>query len=215
LTIFSLNINEEHRYLLPLLPAVVVIFLWFVSLVRMRLLMIVMGILFVAQWGYVESRAFGVGASDDRISHWVLPLQRSNQAMTELTRIVQLTCTRESAERISVTGVELPWLNHNSILFYAAKLKQETKVPCHNTSLENWRAENDPERAWERLNRLKIAYFISLEETALSDHQDFFNRLSLPILQRVQSDHRFIQLPFDSKLNVVLFRNNEDTTLTH
>jgi hypothetical protein len=181
----------------------------------MRLVLISLGFLFLAQWIYVEARALGVLASDNRISHWVLPLERSSQAMTELTRIVQLTCTRESAERISVTGVELPWLNFNSLLFYAAKLQQETKVPCHNNPLGIVYPEQDPERAWERLNQLKIAYFISLEETALREHQDVFNRVSLPILQKVQSDHRFIQLPFDSKFGVLLFRYDEDVTSAH
>ena len=213
LAIFSLNVNEEHRYLLPLLPSVAVIFLWWLSRVNMRPVLLLIGLLFMGQWVYVESRAFGIVPPDDTMSHWVLPIQRGKEKKNELARIVELTCTQDQAHRYSITGVELPWLNANSMSFYAAKWKQDTNMQCHNTSLGY--AEKDPVRAWKRLNDLNIAYFISLEETALPKPPNVLNEVSLSILQKIRADHRFTQLPYDSKLKVVVFRKNEDTTLTH
>lgn len=213
LTIFSVNINEENRYLLPLLPSLAVIFMWCLTFVKKRLVLVLLGVLFIGQWAYVEARAFGFIPPDNSMSYWVLPVQRSNEEMNELTRIVELTCTLETAHRYSITGVELPWLNFNSLSFYAAKRKQETKVQCNNTSLGY--AEKDPMKAWERVNELNIAYFISLEESAHPQPPNFLNEVSLSILQKIRADHRFTQLPYDSKLKVVVFRRNEDTTLTH
>lgn len=213
LTIFSLSINEENRYLLPLLPSLGFIFVWMLSLMKTRFAPALLGLLFIGQWAYVESRALGVVPADNSMSYWVLPMQRSNEAMNELTRVVEMTCTPRTAHRYSVTGVELPWLNANSMSFYAAKWKQESKLQCHNTSLGY--AEKDPMLAWKRLDELNIAYFISLEESALPQPPNFLNEVSLSILQKIRADHRFTQLPYDSKLKVVVFRKNEDTTLTH
>jgi hypothetical protein len=193
LTTFSLNINEENRYLFPLLPSLGVILLWCLTCVKMRFAPMLLGVLFVGQWAYVESRAFGFVPPDNSMSGWVLPLQRSNEAMNELHRIVTLTCTPGTAYRYHVTGVELPWLNANSISFYAAKLKQESKLECYYTSLGH--AEKDLSRAWERLNRLKIIYFISLEEMALPQPPNFVNQVSLSMLKQIRTDRRFIQLP--------------------
>jgi hypothetical protein len=210
LATFSLSINEENRYLLPLFPSLGVIFMWCLTWVKMRAALMLLGVLFVGQWAYVESRAFGFVPPDSSMSYWVLPIQRNNDAMNELNRIVTLTCTPGTAHRYSVTGVELPWLNANSMAFYAAKWKQESQLECHYTSLGY--AEKDLSRAWERLNQLKIMYFISLEERALPQPPNFVNQVSLSMLKQIRTDTRFVQLPYHSKLNVIVFRNDENTT---
>lgn len=213
LTTFSVNINQENRYLLPLLPSLAVIFMWCLTFVKMRLALVLLGVLFIGQWAYVESQAFGLVPPDNRMSYWVLPVERSNEAMNELTQIVELTCTPRAHRRYSIIGVELPWLNFNSMSFYAEKWKQETKLQCYYTSLGY--AEKDTAKAWKRVNDFNIEYFVSIEESALSHPPNFVNEVSLPILQKIRADHRFTQLPYDSKLKVVVFRKNEDATLTH
>jgi hypothetical protein len=212
LTTFSLNINEENRYLLPLLPSLGVILLWCLTFVKMRFALMLLGVLFVGQWAYVESRTFGFVPPDSSMSNWVWPIQRSNEAMNELSRLVTLTCTPGTAHRYSVTGVELPWLNANSMAFYAAKWKQESRLECYYTSLGY--AEKDLSKARERLEQLKIIYFISLEERALPQPPDFMNHVALSMLREIRTDRRFIQLPYDSRLNVIVFRSDENAKLS-
>ena len=212
LTTFALNVNEESRYLLPLLPSVVVMFLWCVAFVQMRSVLVLTALLFIGQWAYVESRAFGFVPPNDGMSHWVLPVQTNKGKMDELSRIVQLTCTPENTKGYSVAGIELPWLNANSLSFYASKWKLDSKLPCYFTSLGY--AEKDPDRAWKRVNNLNIEYFISLEETALPQLPNILNEVSLPVLKRIQADHRFTQLPYDSKYHVVIFENSDNTEST-
>lgn len=215
LIIFSLNVNEEQRYLLPLLPSMVVIFLWGFSFVKMPLVLVLAAFLFTGQWVYVESRAFGFVPSDDRMSHWVLPLQSSREKMNELNRIIELTCTPRTAGRYSIIGVELPWLNYNSMSFYAVKWKQDTHLSCFYVSLGY--AETDPAKAWKRVYDLNIEYFISLEETAIPSSPDVLNQISLAILQQVQADPRFTRVPYLSNFKVVVFqkhRNSESDSLT-
>ena len=210
LTTFSLNVNEEQRYLLPLLPSVVVMFLWSVSFVQMRFVLVLTAVLFIGQWAFVESRALGLIPDDERISYWVSPVQRNKDKMDELSKIVRLTC--RNAQGYRVAGIELPWLNANSLSFYASKWKQDSKLPCYYTSLGY--AEKDPEKAWKRVNDVNIQYFISLEETALPQPPNVLNEVSLPVLKRIQADHRFTQLPYESKHHVVIFENSDNTELT-
>jgi hypothetical protein len=206
LTIFSLNVNEEQRYLLPLLPSVIVIFLWIVSFLRMRLVLVLLASLFLAQWIYVESRALGFIVGHGKMSHWVVPLHRDSQAMNELSRLIELTCTTATAQRYNIVGVDLPWLNHNSMSFYASKRKQDNKRRCYYTSLGY--AETDDSRAWERVNQFNIEYFISLEESELPS--GFLNQVSVAVRKRIQIDARFIPVVYDSCCKVIVFRNEED-----
>ncbi len=205
LTIFSFSVNEEQRYLLPLLPSVIVIFLWVVSFVRMRLVLILLASLFLAQWAYVEARALGYVADHGKMSHWVVPLQRDGEMMNELSRLIELTCTPATARRYNIVGVDLPWLNHNSMSFYTAKRKQDNKLRCYYTSLGY--AETDVSKAWKRVNDFNIRYFVSLQEAALP--QSFLNQVSVAVLRRIQVDSRFTPVPYNSCCKVLLFRKND------
>ena len=84
----------------------------------------------------------------------------------------------------------------------------ENKIRCYYTSLNY--AEKDVERAWDRLETLNIAHFISLAEPAHPDPPNFLNQASIPILQKIKTDERFAVKPFDSNLNVVVFERRED-----
>jgi hypothetical protein len=206
LTIFSFNINEEQRYLLPLLPSVVVIFLWIVSFVRMRFVVVLLSCLFLGQWIYVESRALGFIEDHGQMSHWVVPLQLDDKARNEVSRLIELTCTTATAQRYNIVGVDLPWLNHNSMSFYASKRKQDNKRRCYYTSLGY--AETDDSRAWKRVDDFNIEYFISLEKSVLPS--DFLNQVSAAVLKRIQLDARFIPILYDSCCKVIVYRNGED-----
>jgi hypothetical protein len=98
-------------------------------------------------------------------------------------------------------------MNANSLSFFAAKERLQSHIHCYYTSLGY--AEKDLSRAWDRLNDLRIAHLISLEEGAHPNPPDFLNHVSVPILREIQHDARFVQLPFDSQLHIVVFRNRE------
>jgi hypothetical protein len=205
LALFSININQDNRYLLPLLPSFTVVVLW--CMVRLKIRPILAGILAVllGQWVIVSARAHGFAPLDPNISYLVKVANNDSRTKSEIDNLVNWTCPVETSGRYNIIGVDLPWLNANTLSFYAAKARLHNHYECYYTSLGY--AENNPEKAWTRLEALQIAYFISLDEGAHPESPNFLNQVSLPILKRVLNDERFERIDFDSKLNIVVFRN--------
>ena len=208
LSVFSMNIVEEQRYILPLLASFLILFLRIASWVRRPLVEVILLVALLGQWGYAHARALGAIERSPRISNWVKPVQVAEIRQDEIRRIITNTCTPNLEGRHNVAGVELPWMNADSLSFYAAKERLHSHIRCYYTSLGY--AEKDVSRAWDRLNDLRIAHFISLEEQAHPNPPDFLHLVSMPILTKVRHDPRFVQLPFDSQLHIVVFRNREE-----
>ena len=204
LIVFSLSINEENRYLLPLLPSLLILFFWCMTFVRTRLGILLVLVILVAQWTFVHAQALGYISPNYRISYWVQPYKLDPQPRIEVKGAVELTCDTQRAYRYNITGIELPWLNANSLSFYTAKERLESKIRCYYTSLGY--AEKDVTRAWDRLETLNIAHFISLAEPAHPNPPNFLNQASIPILNKIKADERFAPKPFDSNLNVIVFQ---------
>jgi hypothetical protein len=205
LVVFSLNINEESRYMLPLLPSVVIVGYWGARHANRRLLCVGLSFILLYQWGLVNLQSLGLTPPSPRMSHWVLPLNPDKQTMIELEKLVAYTCHSKTGNRYSVVGVELPWLNANTLSFYAAKARLKERAPrCKYTSLGY--AAKDMDVSWTRICALDPAYFISLEETAQPTPPDFHNQLSVPMLQRIRADKEWIQVPFKSHFGIVVFQ---------
>jgi hypothetical protein len=208
LSVFSTNIVEEQRYIFPLLASFLILFLRMASWVGKPLVEAIILVALLGQWGYAHARALGATERNPRISNWVKPVQVVKIRQDEIQRVITSTCTPNWEGRYNVVGVELPWMNANALSFYAAKERLQSHIDCHYTSLGY--AEKDLSRAWDRLNDLRIAHLISLEEGAHPNPPDFLNHISVPILSEIRHDARFVQLPFDSQLRIVVFRNREE-----
>lgn len=209
ISLCAMNYNEENRYLLPLLPAVAIIYLWFIAKIRFPWLLAGIVALFSYQWVVVCVQALGFSHADPRISYWVIPFDRNRTMARELARIVHRTSNANTNLRYSIVGMELPWLNANSFSFFAAKQELKSGVRCYCTSLSYGAKEMDLE--WKRFNEIKPEYFISLEES-VQPPPNFLNELSIPVLKRIRDDADFIQEPYASKFGVVLFRRNHQKT---
>ena len=214
LALFSLSINEEHRYLLPLLPSVAILILWALSHARNRFIGVVVLSALIGQWSLVHAITLGYIQPIRNISLWVRPLDLNHVPMRELEKLITFTCNSRTENRYNIAGIELPWINANSLSFFSAKARLTKNVRCYYTSLGY--AEKDTTRAWNRLNSLKIASFISLEEAAHPEPPNFLNQVSLPILRRIRSDSNFVQQQFESELKIVVFRDlNESVRRRH
>jgi len=205
LALFSLNINEENRYLLPLTPAVATVTVWVLARIRRPTIIAGFVVLFGYQWLFTFSQALGFISQNPGISYWVKPYDHNEAAEKEVTRLVDLTSNAQTASRYNIVGVELPWLNANSLAFYAAKKQLVSRRRCEYTSLGY--AEGDAGKAWSRLESLHVVYFISLRESA-QPGPDIFNMVSSSVLKRVREDRTFTMEPFDSKLGILVFRRH-------
>jgi hypothetical protein len=209
LIVLSLNINEENRYLLPLLPAIVILFIRFISLTQNKILRTGFIVLTLLQFISVQAQAAGFLKIDySRTTAWLKPFKSEKQQMSEITVLTKRTSHQKTYFRMNITGVEYPWLNANTLSFYSAKNRLKTNFRSYYTSLGY--AEKNTETAWLRLNKLKIVYFISIAEEKQSRPANFVNEVSLPILKKIRQDPMFVQEPFESSLGIILFRNAKE-----
>ena len=168
----SLNINEENRYLLPLLPAIVILLISFISLTQNRILRTGFFVLTLLQLISVQAQATGFVKIDySHTTSWLKTFENEKQQISEITLLTQRTSNKETHFRMNIIGVEYPWLNSNTLSFYAAKERLRTEVRSYYTPLGY--AEKNIEKAWQRLNVMKIMYYISIAE---------INNLFLPTL---------------------------------
>ncbi len=204
LAAFSLNVNEDVRYILPALPAFFIVFLrlvWFVPRTAP-----VIALILAIQWGFVQAQALGFIHQNPSMTVWVQPPHRDTTGRRELEHIVQATCTPETRGRVNFIGMDLLWLNTCSVSFCAAKARLQNGIQCFYRPLGF--IEFDSEKVWTEMNAANPLFYISTEEQAQPNPPDFLNQVSLPTLKRIEADPRFKRVPFESKLQVVIFRND-------
>jgi hypothetical protein len=206
LAVFCLGVNEDTRYLLPALPAFAVLLMWGLAQIARRAITSGVLALGLAQWAAVYAIAFG--AIDNHFDRWLVKLDRDPTAAGEVARLVEMASAEpELANRFHVVGVELPWLNLNSLNYCAAKKELETGRRGYFRSLGF--AETDLRRAVGTILALRTIYFISVEPDRQPQPPDFLNKLSLPMLEAVARSARFRRAPFDSERGVLVWRQVE------
>ncbi len=206
MVVFSTQVNEENRYLLPLAPALAICLMWVLSfggITVVRAAVCLMAVQFIM----IHSQSLGLTSMKQNVSYWLLPLQRDRATQAELTEVIQLTSGPGTEFRYSVVGVEFPWFNANSLSFYAAKGRLLTGRRNYFTSLGY--AESDADRAWSRMEQMRSLYYLTTEADRQPVPPDFLNQVSVPILKRVISDPAFARVPFTSQLGIIVFRRLE------
>ncbi len=204
LALFSFQVNEENRYLLPLLPCIAICLMWVLARPMRSYTAALACILLAIQFAVTNAQALNFTKVNPNISYWLHPYSSDQTARAELTELIRVTSVPGAESRYNIVGVELPWLNANSLDYYAVKGRLETGRRSYFTSLGY--AETDLERAWTRLEQIGIVYFVSLEEDKQPSPPDFVNRVTLPALRRVASDPAFARVNFPSRLGILLFR---------
>jgi hypothetical protein len=149
----------------------------------------------------VNGAALGLIATPFAREAWLTAPQRATRQSEELMRAVGVT---SDADAYNVVGVEEPWLNLNSAAFFAAKHRLDGSPRANYTSLGY--AEKDTATALHRIDQLRAVYIITLDEGFQTRPPNFINRVSLPVLQAIKTDPRFVRVPFESRLGVVIFR---------
>jgi len=208
----SFTVNEETRYLLALAPSIAVVLAWLVTGLRgSPYVGWALCAALVGQWAVVHGRSLGVIETPGR-NYWEGPPVEARALKREISRLAEHTCPARTAGQFVMTGVDLDWLNLNTLSFYSAKAQLERGLRCQYVYLGH--AEKDANVAWGRLAYYKVPYFISLEESAMPVPPDFLNRVSLPVLKRIEAAPEFARESFDSEFHVVVFRRLSETPLS-
>jgi hypothetical protein len=200
--VYSLQINDDTRFLQPLLPAGAVVLAWSLGQRWERLACGALLAVALGQYTVVYSHAFGLPTLAGVREPWLWVVERSDTRRQQLQAIVRLTCDSHlRGELMNMIGVELPWLNYFSANFYAA-FAQAGRPVCVYTGLPF--AETDLDRAVEWIRRAGPGYYIAIRPEVMSNPPDFLNRVSAPAFTWVASSPQWEV--FRELGDVVIFR---------
>jgi len=191
---YSLQPNEETRFLTPLLPILAVLAAW--SLGRLATPAATTCVLLLLAANAAIGHLFAHGANPFHLtpSVWLKMANGDEHDRDVLTRSVRATCPPREQSRYTIVGVEYPSLNANSAAFYSAKDRRKQGYRCYYTSLGY--AEIDAQRAFARIFALDAAYAITILPSA-QPSDDAFNRTSREVAEKLAADARFTPLPAD------------------
>lgn len=204
LLIFSVNDAVDPRYMYPMLGLLAVIVMSLCAPITSRAAFVVMVALCGMQFAVVHSVALGTAGPLANQFTWLTRPQEDRGQYREVERIVRWTSTVTG--RYNIVGVEEPWLNLNTVSFFAAKNRLDTGIRCYFTSLGY--AQKDLAAAVKRVEELNPMYYITLDEPFQRIPPNFVNMVSVPMLKHVRMDPSFEHVPASSANGVVLFRRH-------
>jgi hypothetical protein len=199
--VYSLQINDDTRFLEPLLPATAVVLAWGLSRRWERLACGAVLAVALGQYAVVYSRAFGLPSLTGVLEPWLRVVDRSDARQQQLQAVVRLTCDPHLSGEVNMVGVDLPWLSHFSANFYATSAQAGRPV-CLYTGLPF--AETDLDRAVEWIKHAGPSYYIAVRPEGMSKPLDYLNRVSAPAFIWVASSPQWEV--FGELGDVVIFR---------
>ncbi len=211
LVAFSLNSNRDNRYLLPMVPYVALTIAWAVYRINRRLVAGLIAGVFACQWGYVHAQALGVVPRAADAAPWLNSAMRDPSYGRLIDALVSRTCADvSSTQRWNAIGVQLQWLNPPAVSYAAAKALGASRLhSCDFDAIGYY--DSDPERAWNRLMSMGIAYYITVDPKVYpipeSSVDMTVNQLNAPLLKKVTSDGVFQRQPaIDGYQGIWIFR---------
>lgn len=197
---YSLQANDDPRFLEPLLPATAILLAWLCR--RIRLATACAALLAAALAQFVLGYGYALGWSQQASAHaWLMAVERDNTKRGRLQALIGLTCDPGRPHDINLIGVQYPWLNSMSANFYAVVAQGGTPV-CRYRYLEH-----AAERADVVLNRLSAPhrYFITVAPEKMPSPPDSLNRVAAEAAARVanSADWEHVQTIDDT---IAIFR---------
>jgi glycosyltransferase involved in cell wall biosynthesis len=207
LVFLSFQINEETRYLLPLLPYVIIFICWILYKINNIWMNIATIMVFILQFIFINGYTLDlIEIKPQDINSWATVIYKNSDQKREIEAIVEQTCKSESAEKFSVVGVEYPFLNANSVEYYATQQKIKTNFQCYYVSLGF--AENNVDKAWKNMMTYRKApFFISGPSDLYDQEPDAFNIVALPIFEMVKNSELFVEEKNPALGQIKIFKN--------
>lgn len=209
LTIFSFQVNEETRYLLPILIYLAIILSWVLYYIKNDLINYSVLVVFLSQFIFVNGYTLNlINVKSPNFSVWAIPVHADISEKTQAKFAVSETCGPETKGKINMVGVEYPWLNANSLAFYAGQNQLSTGMYCYYTSLGF--AEKDVEKAWARMTEtIKPPYFIGVPPGSSKEKiPDAFNAVSREIFEKVEKSDLFTKQNIPELSGIQIFKSN-------
>jgi hypothetical protein len=204
LLVFSANDAVDARYMYPMLVLLLVVVMGFCSRIKSRSVVVVIFALCGVQFAAVHCVALGSAGPFTNQFAWLTKPDGDRSRFDDLKRIIRMTST--ATGRYNIVGVEEPWLNANTLSFFAAKRRLDTGIRSYFTSLGY--AETNVNVAVKRVEDFSPMYYITLDESFQPVPPNFVNIVSLPMLKHIRMDPHFEQMAVPSANGVLIFKRH-------
>ena len=183
---YSLQINEDPRFLQPLLPATAILLAWLCSRRQQRAASAALLAAALVQFILVYGYALGLSPKASS-HHYLQAVERDGTQRSRLQRVVKLTCDPRRPLDVNLVGVQYAWMNASSLNFYAV-VAQARQPVCRYTSLEY--PGNPQGTALKKLDVLGHHYYIAVAPDKMLP-PDFVNREASAALARVATSREW------------------------
>ncbi len=180
LVAYSLQVNEDVRFLEPFLPASAMVMAALCN--RLRRFAAPRTLLAAALMQFVLGYGYALGVWPAASNHqWLLAVERDDTRRAQLRAMVDATCDRDRPFDVNLVGVQYSWLSAASANFYAV-WAQDGKPICRYAALDN--GDMKSRLVLQRLDSFMHRYYISVVPARMPP-QDFVNRVSAEAFARV------------------------------
>lgn len=184
--VYSTQINEESRFIAPLIPVAAVSIAWALSELNSRWLTRAIIAVLCVGYCFTTAQSFGFSSTTRRTPWYFQSVNMNDHSAERLSRAVAASCRQKTAKQLIMVGVGLPDFNANSLTFESAKQAISGRPFCNYTAGNPY--ETDLEREVAMMEVMKVSAFITLPYAELpkGPQHPFFsvNHLAVPL-----SDH--------------------------
>jgi Dolichyl-phosphate-mannose-protein mannosyltransferase len=175
---YSRAIEEDPRFLAPMVPLVVLLFSWSLATLQCRWLTVGAAALLAFNWAATHAVAQGLVSVPHALGYLTAP--RSQPASIErMTEAVREGCDPHHPDRVNIIGAELSDFSAVSAWFFAEKLYSTLGYRCTYTSLGY--PQRDLSSAIKRIYEVDPDFIVTLPLAELRD--DEFNHASKPVAE--------------------------------
>lgn len=207
--VLSLSVPEDVRYIYGIFPSLIVAYAVLISTIRNRLFLVSAFIVLFIQFISVSLYSFGFLQNGEfsflsRYKHSDTKIISSPGAkVDELKRLVRLAAASYREGYRIVLGVNYPWLNPNTLGFYAARAKLDG---LNWFRIESWKVDLPESELPEWFGAGTKTLFITMNPRAMEEEKSvpFANRLNLTALEYVKARGR--KISFDSRFGLILYK---------
>jgi hypothetical protein len=175
---YSRAIEEDPRFLAPMVPLVVLLFSWSLATLQCHRLTGGAAALLAFNWAATHAVAQGLVSSPDALGYLTAP-QSQPASIARMTEAVREGCDPHHPNLVNIIGAELSDFSAVSAWFYAEKLYSTLGYRCNYTSLGY--PQQDLSSAVKRIYEVDPDFIVTLPLAELRD--DEFNRASKPVAE--------------------------------
>ncbi len=204
---FSLQINEDTRFLISLIPIIAVLLGWALSVLQIRLLTASMLVALAA--GGLVNHAISFGYNSMGFSSFNYLISPKNGPERQLlTAAVRATCHDGNDGRPNFVAVTYRWLNPHAASFATAKeALLRGSGPCTYWGVDN---RESTTRAMDTMLSYNPRYIITvsaekLRQAEAAGEPKLGNGISRSLAEALARDPRFVRLP-ESNDSVLIYQ---------